>query len=400
MASSLDRRSFLLATGAVLAGSSATAFAANETLHVGCIGTGGRCRHLLPALAKVPTVRISALCDIWDPPLNQTRPLADPKAIVTRSYQELLDRKDVDAVLIATPDHWHVPMTVAACAAGKDVYVEKPLTHDLSEGPAVVEAQNRHKRIVQVGTQQRSMPHIQKAREIVQAGRIGKVLKVHMTWNRNTDRIGRSKDQIDPKTVDWKAFVGPARPQPFDEYRLRNWRWFWDFGGGLFTDLMVHWVDVAHWVLDLGHPLRAVSLGNHVLSAGVWETPDTVQTLLSYPGDVQMHFEGTFANARHGAMIAFQGREATLYVDRGGYILTPEAKKKVAAEELIVGTGPRGKDFYDLPNGELLHLTDWVECIRSRRRPNAPAETGVSGAAAAHLANQALRAGGVAVWKG
>src|SRR5262249_12464172 len=140
-------------------------------------------------------------------------------------------------------------------------------------------------------------PHIARARELVSAGRLGKVLKVRMSWNRNADRIRRNKLGIDPKSVDWKAFLGPARKQEFDEYRFRNWRWFWDFGGGLFTDLMVHWVDVAHWFLDLDHPERAVSLGEQFSSKDVWQTPDTVQTLLSYPGGAQMHFEGTFSNA-------------------------------------------------------------------------------------------------------
>src|SRR5262249_40252757 len=161
------------------------------------------------------------------------------------------DRKDIDAVVIGTPDHWHVRMTVDACAAGKDVYVEKPLTHDLAEGKEVIEAQNRHQRIVQVGTQQRSMPHISKAGELLRQGRGGRVVKVHMSWNRNSERVRRGPLNIDPKSLDWKAFLGGAREQPFDEYRFRNWRWFWDFGGGIFTDLMVHWVDVAHWLLDL-----------------------------------------------------------------------------------------------------------------------------------------------------
>src|SRR5204863_1005066 len=132
-----------------------------------------------------------------------------------------------------------------------------------------------------------SMPHIAKARELLKAGRLGRVVKVHLTWNRNADRVQRVKYNIDPAKVDWKTFLGTAREQPFDEYRFRNWRWFWDFGGGLFTDLMVHWVDVAHFLLDVDHPLRAVSVGSHVTSKGVWETPDTVQTVLVYPNDVQ-----------------------------------------------------------------------------------------------------------------
>jgi predicted dehydrogenase len=397
------RRSFLLSVGAVVAGGSTTAFAANETLNVGLIGTGGRCRHLLKSLVKIPGVRVTAISDVRDDAIAETKKqLGKTELVVTKHYPELLERKDIQAVLIASPDHWHVPMTVDACAAGKDVYVEKPLTHDLSEGAAVIKAQNDHKRIVQVGTQQRSMPHIAKAREIIQSGGIGKVVKVHMTWNRNTDRVHRFKDTLDPKGVDWKAFVGHAREQPYDEYRMKNWRWFWDFGGGLFTDLMVHWVDVAHWILNLDHPEKAVSLGEYVVAKDVWETPDTVQTVLQYPGNIQMHFEGTFANAREGAHIVFMGTEANMYIDRGAYILTPELRSKTAKpDQLILSKQPayRGADFYDEPDGELLHLTNWIECIKSRNPPTAPAEGGVGSASAAHLANQALRSGAMAVWK-
>jgi predicted dehydrogenase len=400
------RRSFLLSAGAAaaaVAGSSATGFAAGETLNVGLIGTGGRCQHLLKSLVKIPGVRVTAISDVRDDSIAATRKqLGKTELFVTKHYPDLLSKKDIDAVLIASPDHWHVPMTVDACTAGKDVYVEKPLTHDLSEGPAVIAAQNDHKRIVQVGTQQRSMPHIAKAREIIQKGGIGKVVKVHMTWNRNTDRVQRFKGTLDPKGVDWKAFVGHAREQPYDEYRMRNWRWFWDFGGGLFTDLMVHWVDVAHWVLGLDHPEKAVSLGEYVVAKDVWETPDTVQTVLQYPGNVQMHFEGTFANAREGAHIVFMGTEANLYIDRGAYILTPELRSKTAKpDQQILSKQPthRGADFYDEPDGELLHLTNWVECVKSRKPPTAPAEGGVGSASAAHLANRALRNGGEAVWK-
>lgn len=399
-----SRRSFLVTAGATalaatVSGSVATGYPANEAINIGIIGTGGRARHLLQSLVKIEGVRVAAVCDVWDAALAQGRKFADPRGVASKRYQDLLDNKDLQAVLVGTPDHWHVPLTIAACRAGKDVYVEKPLTHDLAEGASVIDAQNRHQRIVQVGTQQRSMPHIARARELVQAGKIGKVLKVKMSWNRNGDRVRLAKYNIDPNTVDWKTFLGSAREQPFNEYRFRNWRWFWDFGGGLFSDLMVHWIDVAHWVLGVDHPERAVSAGEHFAAKDVWETPDTVQTLLTYPGGIQMHFEGTFSNARHGSRIEFLGENATMYVDRGRYEIIPERNKKAEAEQLIVGTGPLGADFYDKPDGELLHLTNWVECIRSRKKPTAPAEAGVSGAAAALLANQALRTGQTAIWK-
>src|SRR3954470_7159504 len=301
------------AVAAATAGYTSTAkgFAANEMITVGCIGTGGRCRRLMQSLATIQGVKIAAVCDIWDFHLEEGRKLAQLGAFTTKDYRAVLDRKDIDAVLIGTPDHWHVPIMVDACAAGKDVYVEKPLTHDLSEGQRAIEAQNRSSRIVQVGTQQRSMPHLLKAFEIVKSGQLGEIHKVHLTWNRNTPRSARPNLNIDPKTVDWKRFLGTAKDQPFDEYRFRQWRWFWDFGGGIFTDLMVHWIDVVHWYLDLDHPTTAASIGDHFQAKDLWETPDTVQTVMKYPvaknpdQGVQAYFEGTFVNARNAAMCEF-----------------------------------------------------------------------------------------------
>jgi predicted dehydrogenase len=398
--STLSRRAFLSAAAGTLAVSAAAAkpLGAGERINVACIGTGGRCRHLMPSLAKAPNVHIAALCDVYAPNLDLARKLTDPKVFTTAEHRRILERKDIHAVLIATPDHWHVPMTAEAMAAGKDVYVEKPLTHDLAEGRTILDAAAKHKRVVQVGTQQRSMTHIIRARQLVADGALGTIHKVHLTWNRNSDRVRRGPQNVDPKLLDWKAFLGNAPKQEFDEYRFRNWRWFWDFGGGLFTDLMVHWIDVAHWILGVDHPDRAVSSGDHYTSRDVWQTPDTVQTVLTYGDRFQMHFEGTFSNARHGAMIEFMGAEATLYIDRGRFELIPEARSKAKPQEMVLGKGPRGRDFYDRPDGELLHLTDWIDAIRNGRQPSAPIAAGVSAASAAHLANQALRGTGVAHW--
>ncbi len=405
--STTSRREFLESIGgmgAVAASTLATlesarGYSANDTLEVACLGTGGRCRTLMQSLAKVPGVRLAAVCDIYDAHLNAGKKLADPKAIATKHYRELLDRKDIDAVLIGSPDHWHVPMAVDACNAGKDVYVEKPLTHDLAEGAAIIEAQNRNKKVVQVGMQQRSMPHIQKAHELVKSGRIGEIFKIHLSWNRGgTFRFRRTPMGVDPHQVAWKDFLGTAPDQPFDEFRFRNWRWFWDFGGGLLTDLMVHWIDVAHWFIDADHPVKATTIGDHYASKDVWQTPDTIQCILEYPNNIQAHFEGTFSNATYGAMITFMGTDGTLYIDRGRYEITPEHGKG-KPESWILGSNPhKGADFYDKPDGELLHLTNWVECVRSRQRPNAPAEAGVGAASAAHLGNRAYRSGEVALW--
>ncbi|WP_435006782.1 Gfo/Idh/MocA family protein [Tundrisphaera lichenicola] len=406
-ASGESRRGFLesmglAGAGAILAGSteSARGFLANNTITVGCLGTGGRCRTLMKSLGNLPGVRMVAVADVWDSALAEGRKLADPQAFSTKHYREVLDRKDVDAVLIGSPDHWHVPMTIDACSAGKDVYVEKPVTHEPAEGERLIEAQDRHKRVVQVGQQQRSMPHIVRASELIRSGKIGKVFKLALSWNRNTgDRFARTSQKVDPNQVAWKDFLGSARDQPFDEYRFRNWRWFWDFGGGILTDLMVHWIDVGQWILGLDRPEKATTFGVEFAGKGVWETPDTIQCLLSYPGGVQAHFEGTFSNARNAARIEFLGTEGSIWIDRGGYIIYSE-RGKGEVESLILGSDPRrGLDFYDKPDGETLHLADWLGAIRSRNKPSCPAEAGVASAAAAHLGNQAFREDRVARWR-
>ncbi len=396
-----SRRRFLQHSAALAAASSAlettAGYAANDTLAIACIGTGGRCQALMQRLAKIPNVRIVAVCDVWDQALAAGARLADRQAIRETDYRRLLERSDIDAVVIGSPDHWHVPMTVDACGAGKDVYVEKPLTHSIEEGERVIEAQNRHRRIVQVGTQQRSMPHLIEAREIIRSGQLGTIHKVRMTWNRNHQRWNRPSYGIDPNSVRWKQFLGNAPDQPFDEYRFRNWRWFWDFGGGIFTDLMVHWIDTAYWMLGMSEPASAASIGDHFATEGLWETPDTVQTLLSYPREkLQVHFEGTFVNHHERAMIELMGTEATIYCDRGRYEIHPQRGSQVARRDRIEGKEERGSDFFELVDGELYHLSDWIRAIRSRENPSCPAEEGVRSAAAAHLANQSLRTGEIA----
>src|SRR4030095_6826455 len=157
---------------------------------------------------------------------------------------------------------------------------------------------------------------------------------------------------------------------------------------------------VVPWYWDPAHPPTAASIGDHFHAKDLWETPDTVQTLMQYPKqELQAYFEGTFSNARNAAMCEFMGTEATLYIDRGRYEVIPERRSKLKPSELILGDGPRGSDFFNQPDGELLHLSNWIECIRTRKKPNAPAEAGVSAASAAHLANIALRSRQLANWK-
>lgn len=399
MINNITRRTALETFGVTLAAGTMLHGAPSETIRLGCIGTGGRCRALMKSLLTIPNVSIVALSDVRLDALAQAKALAGDKVTTFSDYRKLLDDKTIDAVVIGSPDHWHVPMTIDGVAAGKDVYVEKPLTHSLEEGEKVIQAVRKSKQVVQIGTQQRSMEHIQKAREAVEAGKIGKVYRVHMSWNRNSDRIKKGEPATNASNVNWKAFLGNAADQPFDDYKMRNWRWFWDFGGGIFTDLMVHWVDVAHWILNLESPLNAASLGTMVNAKGVWETPDMVQTILEYKDGVQMFFEGGFSNARHGSRIEFMGTEGTIYVDRGRFEIIPDWNRKIKGEEMVLGTGRRGADFYEKPDGERVHLENWINAMRTRKDPSSPVEAGVHAAAAAHLANKALRSGKIATSK-
>lgn len=406
MAHRVERREFLtqaaVATGAVLGGfqASAKGYRANETINIGCIGTGGRAQLLMSVLKKIPGAQIVAVCDVWDDNLARAREIAGHEAFATKHHEELLAREGIDAVLIGSPDHLHVPLSIDACHAGKDVYVEKPLTHSIAEGQRIIDVVLETKRVMQVGMQQRSMPHLIEAKQIIESGALGKIRKVHLTWNRNAGVVPKPTLQMDASTVDWKRFLGPAPDQPFNPVRFRNWRPFWDFGGGIFTDLMVHFVDVAHFFLGLDHPDRATSIGNMFTFFDYWEAPDTVQTLLQYtqPHELQIYFEGTFYNARNHAMMEYMGSEATLYCDRGQYRILPEAGSRVEAKELVLGHGGQGDDFYNQPDGELLHLGNWLECIRTRATPNAPVQAGVGAANAAHLANAALRKDAVVRW--
>ena len=350
--------------------------------------------HLAPALAKISGTRFVAACDVYSEHRKSIQAKIGHEIFTTVDHHELLARPDVDAVVIATPDHLHVPITIDACNAGKDVYCEKPFTHNLKEGAAAIETQNKTGRVVQIGTQQRSMTHLVEAKKVIDSGVLGPVRKIRMTWNRNFLPFRKYPYNIKLEQVDWKRFLGGAPEQPFNAYKMRNWRWFWDFGGGIFTDLMVHWYDTVNWMLDLGVPATAASVGDHFAVKDVWETPDTVQTLLHFPDKgAQLHFEGTFINQRGKAFTEIMGEDATLYLDRGRYELIPEPGRKIEARQMILGSGERGQDFYDKPDGEVLHLTEWVEAIRARRKPNCPAEAGVVAAAAAQLANQSLREG-------
>ena len=249
----LNRRSFLIASG-LTALASTRVLGANDTLRIGIIGAGGRMRGLLDAADKVAPYQIVAVSDVYVPHRDAVKERSKGIATTHLDYREVLD-KDVDAVIIASPDHWHVRMAVDALAAGKDVYLEKPVTHTLEEGATLTRAVRSGKRILQCGMQQRSWTHFRDAVDLIQGGSLGRVTQVRTYWWQNYHRNWPVKP-IDTQALDWKLWLGSAPDQPFSEEKYNHWRWFWNFGGGAMTDLFTHWIDVVHWAMKVDQPAR------------------------------------------------------------------------------------------------------------------------------------------------
>jgi predicted dehydrogenase len=395
------RRDFLAGSAGLalgLAASSRAGAAASSTIRVGTIGTGGRCRQLMQAAKPINDIRFVAVCDIWQEAIRQGTKLAADGAKVYSDYRKLLDQKDIDAVFIATPDHWHVQMLVDAVDAGKDVYIEKPLTWSLDENPIALAAVKKHpERIVQVGMQQRSMPHLVKCyEEIINPGTLGAVHHVRLWWNYSAYPNGPRKITVDPSEVDWKAFCGKAKKQPFDPYCFRAWRNIWDFAGGHLTDLMTHYIDVVHWYMGVDHPTSATSAGGRFFSTDGRETPDVIHTMLTYPNKLVVTFQGNQHNGSAGAGMEFFGSNGTLYVDRQLYELTPERdrSKPVKFQD---GHLPRGH-FDTRADQDTIFLRHWVDSLHSRKPPLVNVDMGINAAGASHLGNVAYRSGGVAKW--
>ena len=238
-----SRRVFLTTASGVVVGArlaAASAHGANDRVRVAIIGTGGRARGLMNHLKPLAGVEIVGVCDVFEQRLLQAAEIAGPAALKTDEYRRILDNKEIDAVLIGAPDHWHKTMTLDAVAAGKDVYVEKPVSHTIEEGAEMVKAIEASKQIVQTGTQQRSWEHYIQGKELVQSGKLGQITFVQSYWYQHA-RSGQWP-ATQPAGLDWKRWLGSANDQPFRPERLYQWRHFWDFGGGQLTDLMTHWI--------------------------------------------------------------------------------------------------------------------------------------------------------------
>ncbi len=286
MDGSVARRDFIRAVSGAAAASTALSYSrilgAADRVRLGVIGCGGRGVGDMNNFLALGNVDVTALCDVYGAQIDIARKTAT-NAVPLKDHRQLLDRKDVDAVLIAVPDHWHLPITVDALNAGKDVYVEKPLTLSIEEGPAIVKAARLNKRVCQVGMQQRSGKHyLQAKQEYFDTGKIGKITLARTWWHGNTYHLRRAPDalQTQPADMDWAKFVGPLTWRDYDPQQYYNWRAYLDYGGGQITDLFTHWIDVVHMFTGQDVPVAATAAGGIYHYKQDRTAPDTINVLL------------------------------------------------------------------------------------------------------------------------
>lgn len=381
----VTRRSFLATSATAL--SASRAMGANDRVRVGLLGAGGRGSYIARTSKEFGNADIAAFSEIYEPRIESAKAALNPTAIVARDFRAILDRKDIDAVIVGAPDHWHVPMTIAAVQAGKDVYVEKPLTHSVEEGASVIAAVRASNRIVQVGYQQRSYPHFLQAKQLIESGGIGKVTQVLTWWNQNY-ATQKTPPAVDSSKLDWNQFLGNACPREFDAWRFSNWRWFWDYGGGTLTDLFSHWIDSVHWVMGDSVPVEARGQGSK-FEVGWFETPDTVNVSLLYPKQFQVSYVSTMVTKMEDGGILFRGTGGSLRLLRPFFEVYPESGQFDRKTYMP----PASQKVDATRDGTIDHVLNWLECIKTRRQPNAPVESSVDAANAAHWGNEAIRSG-------
>jgi len=417
MTNKIHRREFIkssalgaVGAGFVLPGASASAriLGANERVIIGIIGAGRMGQSNLRDFLKQPDVECAAICEVYTPNLEKAAALA-PKAEKHRDFRRVLDRKEIDVIVVSTPDHWHALQTVMACQAGKDVYVEKPISITIVEGRKMVQAARKHNRVVQVGTQQRSGIHFQKAVDIVRSGKIGQVSFVR-TWNvdnQHPDGIGNPPDSDPPPELDWDMWLGPAPKVRFNANRFgvspdrwSSFRWFWDYAGGMVTDWGVHLFDIVQWAMGVDYPQTISATGGKYYLRDNRETPDTLLVTYEYPGFV-CAYENRECNGNpingHGYGITFHGSEGTLFIDREGFEIIPERRRE----------GPnrwidRMEPMKEANSNEqhLTHVRNFLDSVKSRQKPICDIEIGHRSTSAALLANIALRCGRRIKWDG
>lgn len=398
----------LLAAPAVLKGASA-----NEKVRLGLIGAGSRGGQLLDSFLPQNDVEIIAIADVDDHHAGATaervKKAKGNTPDTARDYHGMLDRKDLDAVIIATPDHWHALPTIHAVLAGKDVYVEKPVAHNVAEGRAMIAAARKHNKIVAVGTQQRSSSHFQKAVEIVQSGKLGKVFWIQ-TWNYENISplgIGNFPDADPPSHVDYDRWLGPAPKRPFNPNRFHLlFRWFFDYAGGMMSDWGVHLNDIVLWALKAKGPKTVYSTGGIFTSEDNRDTPDTLQVVYEFP-ECTLTYSMRKGNGLklngHDYGILFCGTDGSLMLDRSGYNVIPDTVVLPYGIRLVHGDRPIRKidlkaDSAPGVDGQNAHVRNFLDCLRSRNLPTSDIEIAHRSTNTCHLGNIAYKVGRKLVW--
>lgn len=371
--------------------------AASDKIRIGVIGCGGMGQGDLKCFFLNPEVEVAVICDVYDDQLAKGVAICQDKRGKTpdtvKDFRRVLERKDVDAVLIATPDHWHALPMVMAAQAGKDIYVEKPLAKTIDEGRAMVEASHRYNRIVQMGSQWRSAPHIIEATEIIRSGKLGKVSLARawafLDW---LPSIGHVADSAPPAGVDYDFWLGPAPKRPFNTNRfLFNFRWFWDYAGGLMTDWGVHLLNIASMGLPAENPKSVTACGGKFIFDDDSETPDSLVTVYEFPS-CQLIWEhrAGLNNGLNGRSwgIEWHGTEGNIILNDTGWQLTTEPKRaNIASQKGHSAGDPR-----------VPHVKNFLDCVKSRQQPVLPLDLGHRISSLAHLGNIAYRTGHKIVW--
>ncbi len=351
---------------------------ANDRMNLGLIGAGERGRFDMSQFQANGNVDVVAVCDVYGQNLDLARSKA-PNAKDFKQHQRLLEMKEVDMCLIATPDHWHAIIATDALNAGKDVYVEKPLTLKPEEGPPIVKAARVNDRICQVGMQQRSGKHyLQAKREYFDTGKLGKITLARTWWYGNTYHLRKAPAslQTKPTNLDWSRFLGPVKWRDYDPQQYWNWRAYLDFGGGQVTDLFTHWIDVVHMFMGHDVPTSAQAAGGVYNYKDGRTAPDTINVLLEYPGEYTATFEATLAPGITGAAIEMCGTLGRLLIDRQHYEYWPLGR---GATPTIVKAQP--------PDMTFDHVANFLECVKTRKLPNGDVLIGHRSAQASHLGN-------------
>jgi predicted dehydrogenase len=412
---SISRRAAL---GGITAAAYSRLRGANDRVGVGFMGYGLIGAQHVKDFRNQRDADLVAMCDVYQPRVEQGVAACGQRAKSYADFRRMLDDKDVHAVVVSTPDHWHALATILACAAGKDVYVEKPLTLFVREGRWMVNAARRYNRIVQTGTQQRSGRHYQRARDLVRSGYIGKVMSSRSGSFRNVmPGFGVFPDAAAPAGFDYEMWLGPAPARPFNPKRgLYHFRWFWDYSGGQMTNLGAHSLDIVQWYLGLDGPTAVSSSGGRFALTDGGETPDTQYTVIEYPELTVEYGIREAGGARRGDGLEFHGTKGMLTISRAGFEVVPDRRiDPASAIPVFAGQpagGPQGSadrqaaEPWIQPMKETgssdeqfdLHARNFLDCVKSRARPVADVEGGHRTATTCHLANISLRTGRKIRW--